>query len=86
MTHFLANKRNPEGYKLEMLLGTLRADLVERMAKISGDTRPEARQVFANDVIILECLTKALSLAEENSKLLTQAFGPSTKGRPRIGE
>lgn len=86
MTHFLATKDNPDGYRLEILLDLLRADLTDRMTKISRDPRPEARKVFTNDVQILDCLTTALARAEENSKLLHQAFGPSQNGQPRIGD
>lgn len=86
MTHFLANEKNPKGYQLENLLDILRADLTERMTKIARDGRSEARQVFANDVKILESLTTALACAEDNSRLLNQAFGPSREGEPRIGK
>lgn len=86
MTHFLSNKSNPDGYKLEDLLDAVRTDLVERMSLIARDRRPEARKVFENDVAILDCLTQALAKAEENSHILNRSFGPSKKGAARIGQ
>ena len=47
--------------------------------------RPEARQVLADDVPILDRLSRSIALAGENTRLLHEAFGPSQAGHPRIG-
>jgi len=46
MTHFLSTDENPKGYKLEDILSIIRQDIIARAGKISGDKRPEARQVL----------------------------------------
>lgn len=85
MTHFLANDQQPEGCKMEDLLKALRSDLVRRMGKIVDDDRPEAKHVFENDCKILAHLLASVALAEDSSRLLLKAFGPSKRGFPRIG-
>ncbi|MBT3332654.1 MAG: histidine kinase, partial [Rhodospirillaceae bacterium] len=43
-------------------------------------------KVLANNVQIMSMLTECIDLAEENTTVLTKAFGPSQPGKPRIGE
>lgn len=89
MTHFLVSEEQPEGWKLEDILSVIRNDILHRAGKISGDKRPEAQHVLANNVKILGLLTDAIYLAEESSRTLDKAFGPSQSaegGPPRIGE
>ena len=57
MTHFLPTDENLKGYKLEDILSIIRQDNIARAGKISGDKRPEARQVMANNMHILVKLT-----------------------------
>jgi len=88
MTHFLVSEEKPDGHKLEDLLRTVRADVLTRCTKITSDMRPEAQQVLANNVKVLEHLTEAIRIAEESTQLLDKAFGPSQAakgGPPRIG-
>ena len=88
MTRFLASDTNPDGFKLEELLLSLRRDVVIRTEKIIDDPRPEARLVCDNNLRILQLLTDALHLAEESTTALNRAFGPShsaSGGEPRIG-
>lgn len=89
MTHFLRSDRNPEGHKLEDLLVQLRADILHRCEIISGDTRPEALHVMANNVKILGHLSEAINAALDSTRVLDRAFGPSQAaqgGPPRIGK
>jgi hypothetical protein len=87
MTRFLVSDENPSGYKLEELLILIRADVLKRLDRISLDERPEALHVFANNVAVLEHLSKAMELARENTKVLDKAFGhKGVGGPPRIGE
>lgn len=89
MTHFLRSDKKPDGHKLEDLLVQLRADVLHRCDVISGDTRPEALQVLANNVKILGHLTEAINLAMDSTRVLDRAFGPSQAaqgGPPRIGK
>lgn len=89
MTHFLRSDKNPGGHKLEDLLVQLRADVLHRCDVISGDARPEALQVLANNVKILGYLTEAINLAMDSTRILDRAFGPSQAaqgGPPRIGK
>ena len=88
MTRFLVSEDNPSGRKLEEILLELRADVLARAAKISDDHRPEALHVMANNVKVLEHLTAAIELAQDSTRLLDRAFGPSEAakgGPPRIG-
>lgn len=89
MTHFLRSDKKPDGHKLEDLLVQLRADILHRCDVISGDTRPEALQVLANNVKILGHLTDAINAAMDSTRVLDRAFGPSQAaqgGPPRIGK
>ncbi len=88
MTHFLVSEDNPAGHKLEDILGQIRTDILRRCLKITGDHRPEAMKVLANNVTILEHLTEAINLAMDSTRILDRAFGPSQSekgGPPRIG-
>lgn len=84
MTHFLSTDENPDGYKLEDILSILRQDVITRAGKIAGDKRPEARQVLANNMHILQKLTECIDLAEDSTNVLNRSFGHSGK-EPRIG-
>ena len=89
MTHFLRSDKKPDGHKLEDLLVQLRADILHRCDVISGDTRPEALHVLANNVKILGHLTDAINAAMDSTRVLDRAFGPSQAaqgGPPRIGK
>ena len=86
MTHFLVSDSKPDGYRLEDILSVLRADVIIRCNKISGDTRPEARQVLHNSMRVLGLISEAIQIAEDSTRILEKAFGPSIKGGPpRIG-
>lgn len=88
MTRFLVSEENPSGRKLEEILLELRADVLTRCTKISGDQRPEALHVMANNMKVLEHLTAAIELAQDSTAKLDRAFGPSEAGKggpPRIG-
>lgn len=88
MTHFLISEENPNGFKLEDILTTIRNDVLKRSLKITDDVRPEARHIVNNNIRILTLLTEAIHIAEDSSKVLDKAFGPSvsaTGGPPRIG-
>jgi len=88
MTHFLVSDENPAGHMLEDLLVALRRDILLRCEKIIEDPRPEAKQVVANNLQILNLITDAIGLAEDSTQVLDKAFGPSRAadgGPPRIG-
>lgn len=86
MTHFLVSDSKPDGYKLEEILSVIRADIITRCGKISGDNRPEARHVLHNNMRVLGLISDAIQLAEDSTRVLEKSFGPSVKGGPpRIG-
>jgi predicted nucleic acid-binding Zn-ribbon protein len=87
MTRFLVSEDNPGGYKLEDILNTIRSDILKRCIKIAQDERAEAQHVLANNMEVLQHLTKAIELARDSSRTLDRAFGPSAapSGPPRIG-
>ncbi|XBQ17114.1 MAG: histidine kinase [Oceanicaulis sp.] len=88
MTRFLVSDDNPAGRKLEEVLLALRAEVVHRCTKISGDLRPEAQHVMNNNMQVLQHLTEAIKLAQDSTATLDRAFGPSEAGKggpPRIG-
>jgi hypothetical protein len=86
VTHFLVSDSKPDGYRLEDILSVLRADVITRCNKISADNRPEARQVLHNNMRVLGLISEAIQIAEDSTRILEKAFGPSIKGGPpRIG-
>lgn len=88
MTHFLSSDINENGHKLEDILGIVTKDIIYRAGKIADDQRPEARHVLDNNVKILGLLAEARRLAEDSTRTLDKAFGPSRSaegGPPRIG-
>ena len=87
MTHFLISEENPQGYKLEDILKVIRRDVILRCTKIVDDSRPEALHVLNNNMTILKIISEAILLAENSTRVLVKAFGPSVLGGPpRIGE
>ena len=51
------------------------------MARIASDRRPEAKHVLDNDIQILDHLSRCIDLAEDSSKTLLKAFGPTKAGQ-----
>ncbi len=72
MTKLLVSETNPKGYTTEMVLGLIRADIVARMQKYAGDPRKEAKTVLDNNIRILQLLGEAISLAESNTRTLSE--------------
>lgn len=88
MTHFLVTEDNPAGKRLEEILGLIRGDIIQRCTLILDDIRPEAKVVLANNMKVLGLITEAIEVAEDSTKILDKAFGPSQAakgGPPRIG-
>jgi len=85
MTHFLVSEENPEGFKLEDILRTLRKDILTRCTKIADDQSEAARHVMDNNMHILNLLTETIQVAEDSTQVLDKAFGRPTPGHPRIG-
>lgn len=70
------------------ILKTIRDDMIIRCGFLIDDRRSEAEHVIGNNVKILNHLSEAISLAEDSTKILDKAFGPSASGQggpPRIG-
>lgn len=89
MSRYLLSEENPQGSRLEDLLRLIRDDVLVRCTKISGDTRPEAQSVLHNNIQVLVHLSDAIALAEDSTRILDKAFGPSAAeigGPPRIGD
>ncbi len=72
MTNILISETNPKGYTTEKVLGIVRADIVTRLQKHAGDPRKEARQVLDNNIRILQLLGEAITLAEANTRTLSE--------------
>ncbi|MEE8334291.1 MAG: histidine kinase [Alphaproteobacteria bacterium] len=85
VTTFLATDENTDGWRLEEILRVIQHDIVRRMQKITGDSRPEARAVLNNNIAILGNLSDCIARAEDSTQLLDRAFGPHKDGEPRIG-
>ncbi len=85
MTSFLVSDENEKGFRLEDILISIRTDILKRCLKITGDTRPEALHVLNNNMKILNLISEAVILADDSTKVLDRAFGPSGD-KPRIGE
>ena len=85
MSRFLVTDENPEGYKLEEILGTIRNEMFERATKIMDDHRPEAVAVMNNNIKILNHLAESIILAENSTSVLDKAFGQHDPNMPRIG-
>ena len=86
MSRFLVTDENPEGYKLEDILGAIRNEMFERATKIMDDKRPEAVAVMNNNIKILNHLAESITLAENSTMVLDKAFGQRDPGVPRIGK
>ncbi|MBT5572325.1 MAG: histidine kinase [Alphaproteobacteria bacterium] len=86
MSRFLVTDENPEGYKLEDILGAIRNEIFERATKIMEDKRPEAVTVMNNNIKILNHLAESITLAENSTMVLDKAFGQRDPGVPRIGK
>ncbi len=86
MTHFLVTEENPDGYRLEDILMLIRKDMLTRALKISDERRPEALHVMHNNMKILGLVSEAIALAEDSTRVLDRAFGPSKGHVPRIGK
>ena len=84
MTHFLVTEVNPDGSKLEDILKMVRADVVRRQVKIIDDDSLVAQKVIKNNIMILGMLKEWISLADDSTKALDQAYGKAG-GAPRIG-
>jgi len=88
MTHFLVTEDNPAGKRLEDVLDMVRADIIQRCTYILEDNRSEAKAVLSNNMKILGLITDAIEIAEDSTRVLDKAFGPSQAakgGPPRIG-
>lgn len=88
MTKYLVSEEKPDGCLLEALLIEIRQDILTRCSKIIDDTRPEANHVMTNNVRIMGLIGEAIALAEDSTRTLDKAFGPSQRakgGEPRIG-
>lgn len=88
MTRFLVSDENPAGLRLEDILHAIRMDMITRCTKIMNDPKDEARHVLNNNIKILTLLSDAITLAEDSTRVLDKAFGPSNAakgGPPRIG-
>jgi len=85
MTHFLVTEDRPDGYRLEDILMLIRKDMLTRALKISDERRPEALHVMHNNMKILGLVSEAIALAEDSTRVLDRAFGPSKANVPRIG-
>lgn len=72
MTKLLVSESNPKGYTTEKVLGIIRADIVARLQKHASDPRKEARQVLDNNIRILQLLGEAITLAEANTRTLSE--------------
>jgi hypothetical protein len=71
MTKLLVSETNPKGLTTEVVLGTIRQDIVARMQRYAGDPRKEARLVLDNNIRILQLLGEAIALAEQNTRTLS---------------
>ena len=85
MTHFLSTDENPDGYKLEDILSSVRQDIIDRAGKLRAITPPpEVRRVLANNMHILQKQTECSDIAENSTQILNRPFGQSGD-EPRIG-
>ena len=88
MTRFLVSEQNPSGYRLEDILHAIRTDVIMRCTMIMNDPKDEARHVLDNNMKILNLLSDAIGHAQDSTRVLNKAFGPSVAadgGSPRIG-
>jgi len=86
MSGFLVTDENPDGYKLEDILGVIRNEIFQRATKIMDDKRPEAVTVINNNIKILNHLAESIALAENSTSVLDKTFGQHDPKMPRIGK
>ncbi len=85
MSGYLITEDNPDGHKLEDILGAIRNEVIQRATKIMEDRRPEAVAVLNNNIKILGLLSESIELAEDSSRILDKSFGRHQPNEPRIG-
>lgn len=85
-TPLLMSSENPNGWKLEELLGQLNEEILDKCKKIEGEKRPVAKQVLQNNRHIMQMLRDAATLQRQSMAFL-EAIGPNEGplGTPRIG-
>ena len=86
MSGFLVTDENPDGYKLEDILGVIRNEIFQRATKIMDDKRPEAVTMINNNIKILNHLAESIALAENSTSVLDKAFVQHDPKMPRIGK
>lgn len=82
----LMSAENPEGWKLEELLSTMRDELAAKNRRIVNDDSPTAQAVLQNNRMILQFLTGCENLQRDSiARLKALAPDPGPTGTPRIG-
>lgn len=66
----LKSESHPEGWTTEALLARIRTEILDRLARLGHDPRPEATKLIANNLRIAQHLGEAIALAEENTATL----------------
>lgn len=67
---FLRSETRPDGWTTEALLGRVRTEILDRLARLGHDPRPEAAKLMINNLRIAQLLSEAVALAEENTATL----------------
>lgn len=82
----LMTKENPTGQKLEELLQTLQYELALKTLRLAGDDCQVSKSVRSRNVQIMDLLTEARHLQEQNMKEVEEFFKlPSEPSAPRMG-
>lgn len=67
---FLKSESRPDGWTTEAVLGRVRTEILDRLARLGHDPRPEAAKLLTNNLRIAQLLGEAIALAEENTATL----------------
>lgn len=81
----LISRDNPDGVTLEHVLRLIRREIIDRCASFSNDERLVADYVMHNNIRILDHISDAIELSEDNTRYLDKHLGPAKPGQPRLG-
>ena len=86
MSRLLMSRDNPDGWKLEELLGTIRRELVEKNKLIQDDECQVSKIVQSNNREIINSLADCIIMQNHSMEALdTLGENQGVTGKPRIG-
>lgn len=87
MTKLLMSKENPNGWKLEELLGKIRRELIEKNKLIQDDECQVSKIIQSNNKEIINSLADCIIMQNHSMEALdTLGENKGPLGEPRVGK